>query len=292
MSAMTQTTLENSLPSADLRGVTVLISGGSRGIGHSIAVRLAAAGAQLVLLAKTDQPHPTLEGTVHSAVEDVVAAGGQGEAVVGDLRNDDDVARAVATAVERFGGVDVVINNASAIDLRPTAEIDMKRYDLMHDINARGAFALSQAAIPHLKASAQQQNRTPRIITLAPPVSLDPKWYGAHLAYTMSKFAMSMTTLGLAEELKDDGVAVNSLWPVTLIETAAIRQIPGGDQMLHGARTPEIVADAVFALVSGAADLPSGEFLTDEDVLGSAGITDFDRYALNPGAPISPDIFL
>lgn len=276
----------------DLAGITVVMSGGSRGIGHAIAIRLAAAGANLVMLAKTDQPHPTLEGTVHTAVADVEAAGGHGVAVVGDLRNDDDVARAVHTAVERFGGIDVVINNASAIDLRPTESIDMKRYDLMHDINARGTFALSQAAIPHLRRSAEREGWTPRILTLSPPLSMDPKWFGAHLAYTMSKYAMSMTTVGLAEELKHDGVAVNSLWPVTLIETAAIRNIPGGEQMLSGARGPQIVADAAFALISGSTELPSGEFLTDEQVLSAAGVTDFAGYAINPGADLSPDIFL
>lgn len=285
-----------------LTSTTVLISGGSRGIGHAIAIRLAQSGANIVLLAKTDQPHPSLPGTVHSAVEDVEAAGGQGLAVVGDIRNDDDVTRAVRSAAEHFGGIDVVINNASAIDLRPTEDLDMKRYDLMHDINARGSFALSKAAIPHLRTSAEREGWTPQILTLAPPLTdaegrLNTQWFGQHLAYTMSKYAMSMTTYGLAAELAGAGVAVNSLWPVTLIETAALRNIPGGDKLARGARKAEIVADAAHALITGAADfgtedLTTGQFLTDEQVLTAAGVSDFNGYAVDPTAELVPDIFL
>lgn len=285
-----------------LTSTTVLISGGSRGIGHAIATTLAGAGANIVLLAKTDQPHPSLPGTVHTAVEDIEAAGGQGLAVVGDIRNDDDVARAVHSAVEHFGGIDVVINNASAIDLRPTEDLDMKRYDLMHDINARGSFALSKAAIPHLRTSAEREGWTPQILTLAPPLTdaegkLNTQWFGQHLAYTMSKYAMSMTTYGLAAELSEVGVAVNSLWPVTLIETAALRSIPGGAELARGARTPEIVADAAHALITGAADFGptaflTGQFLTDEQVLTAAGVSDFSTYAVEPAADLVPDIFL
>ncbi|NLS09129.1 NAD(P)-dependent oxidoreductase [Nesterenkonia sp. MY13] len=283
---------ENSSTAATLTGKTVLISGGSRGIGHSIAVRLGEAGANVVLIAKTDQPHPSLPGTVHTAVEDIEAAGGAGLAVVGDIRNDDDVAAAVEAAVERFGGIDVVVNNASAIDLSPAEQQDMKRYDLMQDINARGSFALSAAAIPHLRASAQQQGWTPKVVTLSPPVNLDPKWFAKHLGYTMSKYAMSMTTIGLAAEMADAGVEVNSLWPVTLIETAALRNIPGGEKLARGARKPQIVADAAYALISGTARLGSGGFLTDEQVLTEAGVTDFSDYAVEPGAELIPDIFL
>lgn len=302
---MTQNTAENqSAPAAEpkshdpsLSGRTVLLSGGSRGIGHAIAVTLAARGANIVLLAKTDQPHPTLPGTVHTAVSDVEAAGGQGLAVVGDIRSDDDVARAVDAAQQHFGGIDALVNNASAIDLSPTESLQMRRYDLMHDINVRGTFALSQAAIPALRASAQQGDWAPKILTLSPPLTnaegrLNPQWFGAHLAYTMSKYGMSMTTLGLSQELAEDGIMVNSLWPVTLIETAAIRNIPGGEQMLTGARTPQIVADAATALIASDVDLGSGEFLTDEQVLTAAGITDFSSYALNPNAAPAPDIFL
>jgi citronellol/citronellal dehydrogenase len=275
-----------------LASKTVLISGGSRGIGHAIAVKLASAGANIVLLAKTDQPHDSLPGTVHTAVADVDSAGGTGLAVVGDIRNDEDVARAVESAVERFGGIDAVVNNASAIDLSPAEHQNMKRYDLMHDINARGTFALSRAAIPHLRASADQQGWTPKILTLSPPLNLDPAWFGKHLAYTMSKYAMSMTTLGLAAELADAGVTVNSLWPATLIETAALRSIPGGEQLVRGARTPEIVADAASALISGETELGSGQFLTDEQVLTTVGVSDFAHYAVDPDGDLVPDIFL
>lgn len=292
---MTHSPAEQSAPV--LRGRTVLISGGSRGIGHAIAVRLAEAGANIVLLAKTDMPHPKLEGTVHTAVADVEAASGHGLAVVGDIRSDDDVARAVEAAVERFGGIDVLINNASAIDLSPTEALDMKRFDLMHDINVRGTFALSKAAIPHLRASAEQAGWTPKILTLSPPLtdaegSINPAWFAAHLGYTMSKYGMSMTTYGLAAELADAPVEVNSLWPVTLIRTAAIANLPGGADMLQGARHPQIVADAAYALISGEAQLGSGGFLTDEQVLRAAGATDFAKYAVDPDAELAPDIFL
>lgn len=275
-----------------LKSKTVLISGGSRGIGHAIAVKLAAAGANIALVAKTDQPHDSLPGTVHTAVQDVEDAGGTGLAVVGDIRNDDDVSRAVSATVERFGGIDAVINNASAIDLSTAEHQNMKRYDLMHDINARGTFALSRAAIPHLRASAHQEDWRPKILTLSPPLNLDPAWFGKHLAYTMSKYAMSMTTIGLAAELSEAGVSVNSLWPATLIETAALRNIPGGEKLARGARTPEIVADAASALITGATDWGTGQFLTDEQVLSSVGITDYDRYAVDPSAELVPDIFL
>lgn len=297
-----------------LQGKTVVMSGGSRGIGHSIAVQLGAAGAQVVLLAKTSEPHPTLEGTVHTAVEDVEAAGGRGLAVVGDLRRDEDVARAVEAAVETFGGIDIVINNASAIDLSPTEALDMKRYDLMHDINVRGTFLLSKLAAPHLRASAAK-GRSPQILTLSPPLTgadgrLDPRWFGRHLAYTMAKYGMSMTTIGLSQELAGTegkpGVAVNSLWPVTLIETAAIRSLAEksagagqqeqGEAMLRGSRRPQIVADAAAALLAGSVteggELVTGRFLTDEEVLRAAGVEDFSGYAVDPEAAPAPDIFL
>ena len=305
---------QNASDLTGLQGKTVVMSGGSRGIGHSIAVQLGAAGARVVLLAKTGEPHPSLEGTVHTAVEDIEAAGGRGLAVVGDLRRDEDVTRAVDAAVETFGGIDIVINNASAIDLSPTQALDMKRYDLMHDINVRGTFLLSKLAAPHLRASAEQ-GRSPQILTLSPPLTgadgrLDPQWFGKHLAYTMAKYGMSMTTIGLAQELAGGkgaaGVAVNSLWPVTLIETAAIRSLAeksagAGQQeqseaMLRGSRRPEIVADAATALLAGAVteggELATGQFLTDEDVLRAVGIEDFSGYAVDPEAQLAPDIFL
>jgi citronellol/citronellal dehydrogenase len=285
-----------------LHGRTILMSGGSRGIGLAIALRAARDGANIVLMAKTGEPHPKLEGTVHTAAAELEAAGGRALALVGDVRNDGDVAAAVAAAVEHFGGIDAVINNASAIDLSRTDAVDMKRYDLMQDINVRGTFLLSKLALPALRESAQRQSAQDNpghahILTLSPPLNLDPKWAGRHLAYTMAKYGMSLTTLGLAEELKDDGVRVNSLWPCTLIDTAAIRNMPGGEQIVQAARGPEIMADAAHAILSGGADgaagSVSGNFYTDEQVLRAAGVTDFRPYSLGAAeGQLVPDIFL
>ncbi|WP_026547119.1 SDR family oxidoreductase [Paenarthrobacter nicotinovorans] len=272
--------------SGSLKGRTILMSGGSRGIGLAIATRAARDGANIVLMAKTGDPHPKLEGTVFTAADQLVAAGGQALPLVGDVRNDDDVAAAVTAAVERFGGIDVVVNNASAIDLSRTDAVDMKRYDLMQDINVRGTFLLSKLALPALRESSHGH-----ILTLSPPLNLDPKWAGMHLAYTMAKYGMSLTTLGLAEELKNDGVSVNSLWPCTLIDTAAIRNMPGGQQIVQAARGPEIMADAAHAVLTGSG--ATGKFFTDEEVLTAAGVSDFSPYSL--GAPedrLVPDIFL
>jgi citronellol/citronellal dehydrogenase len=268
------------------------MSGGSRGIGLAIAVRAARDGANVVLLAKTGEPHAKLEGTVYSAAEQVEAAGGQALPIVGDVRNDDDVAGAVAAAVERFGGIDILINNASAIDLSKTDAVDMKRYDLMQDINVRGTFLMSKLALPALRKSTAGH-----ILTLSPPLNLDPKWAGLHLAYTMAKYGMSLTTLGLAEELKGDGISVNSLWPCTLIDTAAIRNMPGGENIVKGARGPEIMADAAHAVLTGsnspAPGAGSGNFYTDEQVLAGAGVSDFSPYSLGaPEGRLVPDIFL
>jgi len=279
-------------PTGALRGRTILISGGSRGIGLAIATRAAQDGANIVLLAKTGEPHPKLEGTVYTAAEQLEAAGGQALPLVGDVRRDEDVAGAVSAALERFGGIDVVVNNASAIDLSGTDAVDMKKYDLMQDVNVRGTFLLSKLALPALRASAGGH-----ILTLSPPLNLDPQWAGKHLAYTMAKYGMSLTTLGLAEELKGDGISVNSLWPCTLIDTAAIRNMPRGDQMVQAARGPQIMADAAHAVLTGANLRPgsaaSGNFYTDEEVLAAAGVKDFRAYSL--GAPedrLVPDIFL
>lgn len=280
-----------------LRGRTILMSGGSRGIGLAIATRAARDGAKIVMLAKTGQPHATLAGTVHTAAEQIQAVGGEALAIVGDVRNDEDVAGAVAAAVERFGGIDVVLNNASAIDLSKTDDVDMKRYDLMQDINVRGTFLLSKLALPALRKSANGH-----ILTLSPPLNLDPKWAGRHLAYTMAKYGMSLTTLGLAEELKDDGINVNSLWPCTLIDTAAIRNMPGGEAIVQAARGPRIMADAAHAILTGSnhagTTLPgkgaaTGNFYTDEQVLAAAGVTDFRPYSLGAAEEqLVPDIFL
>src|SRR6478609_8243775 len=263
--------------SGSLAGRTIVMSGGSRGIGLAIATRAARDGANIVLLAKTGQPHAKLEGTVYSAAEQIEAAGGQALPLVGDVRNDADVAGAVAAAVERFGGIDIVINNASAIDLSKTDALDMKRYDLMQDINVRGTFLLSKLALPALRDSDAGQ-----ILTLSPPLNLAPKWAGMHLAYTMAKYGMSLT----------------SLWPCTLIDTAAIRNMPGGEQIVRGARGPQIMADAAHAVLTASNAVPesgswSGNFYTDEQVLAAAGVTDFAPYSL--GAPedrLVPDIFL
>jgi citronellol/citronellal dehydrogenase len=258
-----------------LAGSTILMSGGSRGIGLAIALRAARDGANIVLLAKTAVPHPKLEGTVYTAAEQVEAAGGRAVPVVGDLRSDEDVERAVNEAASAFGGIDVVVNNASAIDLSPTAKITMKRYDLLQDINARGTFALTRAALPHLQAAAN-----PHILTLSPPLNLNPRWAGAHLAYTLSKYGMSLCTLGFADELADKGIAANSLWPRTTIGTAAIRNLLGGEVAVAKARTPDIMADAAHAILTRDSRTCTGNFYTDEDVLREEGITDFAGYRL------------
>lgn len=270
-----------------LAGRTILMSGGSRGIGLAIAVAAGKAGANVALLSKTDTPHPTLEGTIHTAVDQIISAGGNAVAVVGDVRVDEDVQRAVDQAVSTFGGIDIVVNNASAINLAKTDALDMKRYDLMQDINVRGTFLLSKTALPHLRNSEHAH-----ILTLSPPLNLDPKWAGMHLGYTMAKYGMSMTTLGLAEELKNEGIGVNSLWPETLIDTAAIRNLPGGMKMIQGARSAEIVADAAMAVLSSDPAHVSGNFFTDGQVLSLAGVDDLDKYALNPEVPLVEDIFL
>lgn len=274
--------------SGTLSGRTILMSGGSRGIGLAIALRAAGDGANVAILAKTGEPHPSLEGTVHTAAEQIRAAGGGALALVGDVRNDDDVASAVEATVSEFGGIDVVINNASAIDLSKTPDVSMKRYDLMADINVRGTFMLSKFALPALRGAAN-----PHILTLSPPLNLDPAWAGRHLAYTMAKYGMSLTTLGLAEELRGEGIAVNSLWPRTLIDTAAIQNMPGGSELIKAARTPAIVADAAHAVLVRPARECTGNFFTDEEVLRQEGRTDFSEYSL--GAPedrLVPDIFL
>ncbi len=273
---------------ATLAGRTVLMSGGSRGIGLAIALRAARDGANVAILAKTGEPHPKLDGTVYTAAEQIEAAGGRALPLVGDVRTDDDVRAAVDATVRTCGGIDIVVNNASAIDLSTTPDIDMKRYDLMADINVRGTFMLSKFALDALRRSAN-----PHILTLSPPLNLAPEWAGKHLAYTMAKYGMSLTTLGLAEEFRDDGVAVNSLWPATLIDTAAIRNMPGGRRMVQAARSPQIVADAAHAVLVRDSRGCTGNFYTDAEVLREEGITDLTGYSL--GAPedqLVPDIFL
>lgn len=273
-----------------LAGRTILMSGGSRGIGLAIALRAARDGANVAMLAKTDRPHPRLEGTVHTAAEQVRAAGGRGLAIVGDVRDDDDIERAVAATVEAFGGIDIVVNNASVIDLSGTLALTPKKYDLMMDVNVRGTYMLSRAALPHLL-----QSTNPHILSLSPPLNLVPKWLGAHPGYTLAKYGMTMATLALGAEFAGDGVAANSLWPRTTIATAAVRNLLGGDELVAISRKPDIYADAAWhVLVQPAAEY-SGHTLIVEDVLAAAGITDLSGYAQVPGTPdeaLFPDIFL
>ncbi len=251
------------------------MSGGSRGIGEAIAVRAARDGANIALIAKTADPHPKLPGTIYTAAKAIEEAGGQALPIVGDIREDDAVAAAVAKTVEQFGGLDIVVNNASAIDLTPTEAVSMKRYDLMQDINARGSFLLAKLAIPHLRQAAN-----PHILTLSPPISLDPKWFTAgHLAYSIAKYSMSLVTVGLAAELAGDGIAANSLWPRTTIDTAAIRNVVGAE-LANRSRTPEIMADAAHAILNRPSREATGNFYIDDEVLAAEGVTDFAKYRL------------
>ncbi|GAB3603552.1 SDR family oxidoreductase [Microbacterium aureliae] len=273
-----------------LAGKTILMSGGSRGIGLAIALRAARDGANVAIMAKTDTPHPKLEGTVHTAAEQIRAAGGQALAIVGDVRLDDDITEAVLKTQGEFGGIDIVVNNASAIDLSGSLELDAKKYDLMQDINVRGTFMLSRAAVPMLKDA-----ENPHILSLSPPLNLSPRWLGAHTAYTLAKYGMSMVTLGMASEFASDGIAANTLWPRTTIATAAVQFSLGGERMMKVSRTPEIYADAAYEVLMRPARECTGQGLIVEDVLTDAGITDFSRYAAVPGTPDSalfPDIFL
>ncbi|WP_327111509.1 NAD(P)-dependent oxidoreductase [Nocardia sp. NBC_01730] len=278
--------------SKPLAGRTMIMSGGSRGIGLEIAKRAAADGANITLIAKTDQPHPKLPGTIHSAAAELAAAGGQVLPFVGDVRIDESVAEAVRQTVERFGGIDIVVNNASAIDLSPTDALPMKKYDLMQDINCRGSFLLSKLSIPHLRESAKAW-RNPHILTLSPPLNLDPKWAGMALGYTIAKYGMSLTTLGLAEELKSDGIGVNSLWPRTTIATAAVKNLLGGEEMVSTSRTPDIYADAAYLVLTSPGKETSGNFFIDDEVLAAHGITDLDKYRVTPGTgELTTDLFL
>jgi citronellol/citronellal dehydrogenase len=263
----------------------MIISGASRGIGLAIAMRAAREGARIAILAKTAEPHPKLSGTVYTAAEEIEAAGGSALPVIGDVRSEEDVARAVAAAAEAFGGLDICINNASAIDLSATTEISMKRFDLIQSVNTRGTFLLSRACIPHLADGLDSH-----ILTLSPPLNLAPHWLGSHLAYTISKYGMSMCTIGLAEELRPRGIAANSLWPRTLIATAAIMSLGGVDHTAR-ARTPEVMADAAWEVLSRPAATTTGNLFVDEDVLREAGTTDFDRYKAGTEEP-AIDLFL
>ena len=278
-----------------LAGRTLFITGASRGIGLAIALRAARDGANIVIAAKTEQPHPKLPGTIHTAAAEIEAAGAHVGAkalpLAVDIRDEAAVARAIDAAVERFGGIDILVNNASAISLTGTRDTPMKRFDLMAGVNVRGTFACSQACLPHLAAAAAA-NRNPHILMLAPPLNLNPRWFKDHVAYTIAKYGMSMCVLGMAEEFRPLGIAVNALWPRTIIATSALAMIPGMSGRIENCRTPQILADAAHAILVRDAKATSGNFYIDEDVLAQEGVTDLTPYAVKPGAPLLPDIFL
>ena len=294
-----------------LSGKTIFISGASRGIGLAIALRAARDGANVALVAKTAEPHPKLEGTVYTAAEQIEAAGGTalpivgdirdenqvqaavdaagGSAlpIVGDIRDDVQVDAAVAQTVERFGGIDICVNNASAINLARTEDLDMKRYDLMQDINVRGTFAVSRACIPHLRKA-----ENPHILTLSPPITIEDRWLGPHIGYTLAKYGMSLCALGFAAELREDGIASNALWPRTLIATAAVQNLLGGEAAMERSRKPELYADAAYAVVNRPSRECTGNTFLCEDVMREEGVTDFDAYGYVPGAEPQVDLFV
>jgi citronellol/citronellal dehydrogenase len=266
--------------SGDLSGKRIFITGGSRGIGLAIALRAARDGASVAIAAKTSEPNPKLPGTIHSAAEEIRGAGGVALPIQCDLRDEEQIAAAVNQAAQEFGGIDILINNASAINLTPTEATPAKRFDLMFDVNVRGTFLTSQAAIPHLRESAKA-GRNPHILTLSPPLSMKAKWFQHHVAYTMAKYGMSMCVLGMSEEFRKTGIAVNALWPRTAIDTAALQMIPGVDTA--ACRTPEILADAAYVILNRESKDCTGNFFVDDEVLASVGITDLEKYSVVPG---------
>jgi citronellol/citronellal dehydrogenase len=268
-----------------LKGKTLFITGGSRGIGLAIARRAAADGANVVIAAKTAEPNPKLPGTIFTAALEIEQAGGKALPLQVDIRFEEQLAAAAAQAAETFGGIDILVNNASAISLTGTLQTPMKRFDLMFDVNVRGTFAASQAILPYLLKA-----ENAHILTLSPPLSMDPKWFGNHCAYTMAKYGMSMCVLGMAEEFREAGVAVNALWPRTVIATAALAMIPGVE--VRNCRKPEVVADAAHGILTRDSRACTGNFFLDDEVLAAEGVTDLSRYAVDPGAPLLPDLFL
>jgi citronellol/citronellal dehydrogenase len=264
----------------DLSGKRIFITGGSRGIGLAIALRAARDGASIAIAAKTSDPNPKLPGTIHTAAEEIRAAGGRALAIQCDLRDENQIADAIGQTAAEFGGIDILINNASAINLTPTEATPAKRFDLMFDVNVRGTFLTSQAAIPHLRASAEA-GRNPHILTLSPPLSMKAKWFQHHVAYTMAKYGMSMCVLGMSEEFRKTGIAVNALWPRTAIDTAALQMIPGIDTA--ACRTPEILADAAYVILNRPSKETTGNFFVDDEVLASVGVTELDKYSVVPG---------
>lgn len=272
---------------SNLHGKTLFITGASRGIGLAIALRAAKDGANIAVVAKTDEPHPKLPGTVHSAVAEIEAAGGRAIACVTDIRSEEQVQAAIDQTVATFGGIDILVNDASAIQLTGTLATDMKRFDLMHAVNVRGTFLCSKLCIPHLKRAGN-----PHILNLSPPLNMEARWFQHHVAYTMSKYGMSLCVLGMSAELAGDGIAVNALWPRTAIATAAVQNLLGGTQAVARCRSPEIMADAAHAILVRESRQCTGNFFIDDDVLRAAGVTDLDRYSLTPGAELLPDFFV
>ena len=270
-----------------LRNKTLFITGGSRGIGLAIALRAARDGANVTIAAKTAEPHPKLQGTIYTAAAEIEAAGGKCLPLMVDVREEAQVAAAIAKTAETFGGIDIVVNNASAISLTNTAMTDMKRFDLMHQINTRGTFMVSKYAIPHLEKA-----ENPHILMLSPPLDMSMRWFAPHLAYSIAKYGMSLCVLGLAGELAPKGIAVNALWPRTTIATAAVQNLLGGDKMVQASRTPEILADAAHRIFSKPAREFSGQFLIDDSFLSAEGVTDFTPYRVDPSVPLMPDFFV
>jgi len=265
----------------------VLISGASRGIGKAIGLKLASEGARIIVTGKTAEPHPKLPGTIHTAAQEMIDAGGDAIAVQMDVRYEESVQAAIDAGIEKWSRLDIVINNASAISLSPAEYTTMKRYDLMQNINTRGTFLQSKLAIPHLKKADNAH-----ILTLSPPLDMRPKWFGPHVAYTIAKYGMSMCMHGLAFELKDEGIAANCLWPKTTIATAAVQNLLGGDQMIAKSRTPQIVADAAAAILTKDSKSFTGQFVIDEDILREEGVTDFKHYAVDSSQSLMPDLFI
>ncbi len=270
-----------------LEGKTLFITGASRGIGKAIALRAARDGANIAIAAKTKEPHPKLEGTVYTAAEEIEAAGGKALPCIVDIRYEDQVEAAVAKTVETFGGIDILVNNASAIMLTGTTHTPMKRYDLMHDVNTRGTFLCGQKCIPHL---AKADN--PHILNLSPPLQMLEKWFAPHVAYTTAKYGMSLCVLGWAGELRDMGIAANTLWPRTTIDTAAVRNLLGGEELANRSRTPEIIADAAHVILTKPAKEFTGNFCIDDETLASVGVTDLSKYAVDPSQELAPDFFV
>lgn len=270
-----------------LAGKTLFITGSTRGIGKAIALRAAADGANITIIGKTAEPHPKLRGTVFTAAAEIEAAGGKALPCVADVRDESQIAAAVQQTVETFGQIDILVNNASAIFLAGTADTPAKRFDLMHSVNVRGTFMASQLCLPYLAKSVN-----PHILNLSPPLNMEARWFAPHVAYTMSKFGMSLCVLGMAEEFRQQGIAVNALWPKTVIATAAVQNLLGGDDMVRRSRQPSIVADAAHAILLRSSRTCTGNFFVDEEVLAEEGITDFDRYAVSPGEPLMADFFL